>query len=902
MPLQKLQYRPGVSRESTDLANEGGWYACNAIRFRSGAPENIGGWTTITPTTFLGACRNLVEWETLAEPVGFLLLGLGTNLKYYLLSNQTFYDITPFGVITSVTSGAAMGTNPFLPIYSTLASSITATDTTITLVSGTSFSRVFPLIVRIGSEDIYAQYASGNTLSGCTRGYNGTTAATHASSTPVSSSWIVANSPANGSGVGCYVDFVGATAFGPYAATDLNKDFYIQGQSTNYVAVDTGVQSTSATVGGGANVVGYYEIAVGADYATQGQGFGAGVWDSVVLTGNPTTLSSNVSFTATTISVASTTGFAASGYIAIDSEIIQYAAIAGNTFTGCTRSIGGTFNGSGTSWATVPPNTSHITGATVRQAVYPGALAARAWNTPATVGVNIPLRLWSSDNFGQDLVMNIRDNAVYYWRKTDNMTLSGATIPLPTTAPWSPNGHAVNIRNLTISSVTADAWAPYIASRVIVTDQRHIVALGTNDWALTSTSQDPMLVRWCEQENPLIWQPTPTNTAGFQRLSYGSKIITAEKTREETLIWTDSALYSMRYLGPPYTFGFNTISAEITIASPNAVTTTNNITYWMGIDKFYVYSGRVDTLPCSLRQYIFDDINNLQSDQIYSGSNEKYNEVWWFYCSAGSSQIDRYVIYNYLEKLWYYGQMPRTSWYDSHIRTYPVATYSKSASFKVSSVDSGTGAVTGVTLNQAGDYEVVPGNPCSGIGGTGAGVSLVVTYSTRSATSAVISSGGQGYTVGDLLTIAGPPNALGTPTGNILLQEYGVNDATNPSNPVSIASYIESADFDIGDGDQFSFVKRLIPDVDFIGSTAVQPALTMTLSARDYPGQGMFRFNNNEIVASTSQVSVQVYNYTNDIWLRMRGRQVAFTISSDALGVKWQLGIPRIDIQSDGRR
>lgn len=203
------------------------------------------------------------------------------------------------------------------------------------------------------------------------------------------------------------------------------------------------------------------------------------------MTGNATALSADVSFTATTISVSSTTGFAASGYIAIDSEIIQYAAIAGNTFTGCTRSIGGTFNGSGTSWATVPANTSHVTGETVRQAVYPGTLAARNWNTPATVGVNIPLRLWSSDNFGQDLVMNIRDNAVYYWRKTDNMTLSGATIPLPTTTPWSPNGHAVNIRDLTINSVTADAWAPYIASRVIVTDQRHVVALGTNDWALT---------------------------------------------------------------------------------------------------------------------------------------------------------------------------------------------------------------------------------------------------------------------------------------------------------------------------------------------------------------------------------------------------------------------------------
>lgn len=877
--LQKLQFRPGVSRESTDLANEGGYYSCEKIRFRSGMPENLGGWTVVTPSTFLGMCRNLTEWETLADPVGFLLLGIGTNLKYYLLNNQTFYDITPLEVITSENVSTTLPANPFIEIYSTLSATITATDTTITVASGTTFAYAFPLVVRIGSEDIYVQYVSGNTFSGCTRGYNGTTAASHTSGTAVTSSCVVISSPSNGTAAGNFVSYVGATAFGPYVAADLNKNFQVKAAAANYVLVDTGIQSTAAATGGGASVVGYYEVDVGADASTFGQGWGAGIWESVVFT-SATTLTSAINASVTTIPVTSTTSFSASGYVMIDAELIQYAGKTSTTLTGCTRS---TINA-----------TSHSSGATVQQAIYPGTLTARNWNTPATTGINIPARLWSADNFGQDLVMNIRDNAVFYWTKTSNMLPSGATISLPTVSPWYPNGHAINITSTTFG---ADAWAPAVAARVLVTEQRHIVVLGTNDpLGTSSTAQDPMLVRWCEQEDPQTWEPTQTNTAGFQRLSYGSKLITAEKTREEVLIWSDSAVYSMRYLGPPYTFGFNVISNEITVAGPNAVITSNNITYWMGLDKFYVYSGRVDTLPCSLRQYIFDDINNQQLDQVYAGTNEKYNEIWWFYCSAESTQVDRYVIYNYLEKLWYYGQLPRSAWYDSHIRTYPVAAAPKVATFTVTEVNS-TGGITSVSLNRGGDYETLPSNPDIIVGGTGAGATLYVTYSGRSAVSAVVSSAGKGYTAGDLVTVTG-----GIPTGNILLHDYGVDDAIDPTDPKPIYNYIESADFDIGDGDQFSFIKRLIPDVDFIGSSAALPSATMTVSTRNYPGQGLYTSNDASIIASTSKVSVQVYDYTPDFWIRLRGRQAAFRIGSDSLGVKWQLGIPRLSVQPDGRR
>jgi hypothetical protein len=268
----------------------------------------------------------------------------------------------------------------------------------------------------------------------------------------------------------------------------------------------------------------------------------------------------------------------------------------------------------------------------------------------------------------------------------------------------------------------------------------------------------------------------------------------------------------MQYQGQPFIFGFNLVSAEITIASPNAATTANGITYWMGIDKFYAYSGRVDTLPCSLRQYIFDDFNTDQSAQVCSGTNEKYNEIWWFYPSADSEVIDRYVIYNYLEKLWYYGQMERTAWLDSHIQGLPWATVDGMLVQHESSVDNGL---------------------------------------------------------------------------------------TNP--PSAIVSYIESADFDIGEGDQFSFVKRVIPDVDFIGSTVPAPSVVMTISARNFPGQGVFTSADAPVVAG-NKVTTQVYDYTDQIWIRLRGRQVAFRIGSEDLGIKWQLGTPRLEVQPDGRR
>ena len=571
------------------------------------------------------------------------------------------------------------------------------------------------------------------------------------------------------------------------------------------------------------------------------------------------------------------------------------------------------------------------------------------------------LRLWSASNYGQDLYFNLRNGPIYYWDAATNLSAYGsvtgpgvaitdqavASIPATQivngnyyliasvgTTSFTSIGAASNtigvgfIADLTSSTPTGtgtvwDPATPAIAATVVTTDERHIVALGCNDavsYAATPTTagfftvgytyeiltigttdytligatsnviggiftatavgagsgtamqvlQDPMFVAWCSQEAPQVWYPTVTNTAGSYRLTYGSKIITAEKTRQEILIWTDTALYSMQYLGAPYVYGFNPLSVDITLVSPNAVTTATGITYWMGQDKFYAYSGRVDTLPCALRQYVFDDLNTNQWDQVCAGTNEKYNEIWWMYPSSNSLINDRYVIYNYLEKIWYYGQLSRTSWLDSHIIGNPL----------------GASAQTPATGLIAGDTYII-----SYVGDTNwvaVGAAAAIQGETFVAT-------GSGSGTGCAVQV----------TGVVVQHETGTDDGSvNPAQPIS--AYIETSDFDLGDGGyQFSFVKRLIPDIDFIGSTTTTPSVAMTLKARNYPGQpyaGTDPMQNAPTVISGTDYTVQVYGYTEQVWVRLRGRQLVFRVESDQLGVKWQLGVPRLQIQPDGRR
>jgi hypothetical protein len=335
-----------------------------------------------------------------------------------------------------------------------------------------------------------------------------------------------------------------------------------------------------------------------------------------------------------------------------------------------------------------------------------------------------------------------------------------------------------------------------------------------------------MLVRWSDQENPYVWEPEVTNQAGEFRLSSGSYIMDAQTTRQEILVWTDSAIYSMQYLGPPFVWGFQILMDNISIMSPNCSITINNVTYWMGADKFYMYSGRVETLPSSLRQYVFNDINKDQAWQVTCGANEGFNEVWWFYCSKNSNFIDKYVIYNYLDRVWYYGSLNRTAWLDSGIRQNPMGAY------------------------RAGEDDI------------------------------------------------------GNPLGSIVYHELG-NDDASTATTVPISAYVQSSDFDIGDGHNFGYVWRILPDVNFNGSNVNQPSVVMTLKPRVNSGAAYETADSPVTTSSDNFTNVPQYTvqqFTGQVFTRLRGRQMAFRISSDGMGVAWQLGTPRIDIKNDGRR
>ena len=657
MPLQKLQLRPGVNRESTTLANEGTWFEMDKVRFRSGFPEKIGGWVRDTGSadtannalapaagSFWGVCRALFNWVTIA---GFNLMGVGTNLKYYIqqTANGTYYDVTP----------------------------IRATDT----VASNAFTT------------------------------DGTTT-------------VQVNDTAHGAQAGDFVTISGvASAVNGIPAADLNKEFQIVSiVSNNAYTIVVATPATSSGTTGAATFT--YQITTGGDVYTTGVGWGAGGWGGV------------------------TTGYTDTG-----------------------------------------------------------------WGSPAPAGVGIgtQLRLWSQDNFGDYLVMNPRGGALYLWVPAASPSTYNRAQILSSTNTNTQDG---------IQYWLTDSSCPTVANAVATSDtSRFVITFGCNE--VGSTTLDPLLVRWSDQENYAVWAPAATNQAGSYRLNIGSSIVAHLQSRQEILVWTDAALYSMQYLGPPYVWGFQILGDNLSIAGPNVAATAANITYWMGTDKFYMYSGRVETLYCPLRQYIFGDINMSQQYQFFASTNEAYNEVWWFYCSANSDTIDRYVIFNHLEKIWSYGNLARTAWLDTPLRNNPTA----------------------------------------------------ATY------------------------------------GNILVyQESGVDDGSvNP--PVPIESYIQSADFNIGDGHNYGYVWRMIPDITFDGSSVNNPAVTFTMRPRQNPGAD-YSTSAAASVASTQNYQAQrnylVQQFTEIIYTRVRGRQMAFKISSDGLGVQWQLGVPSIDVRPDGRR
>jgi hypothetical protein len=282
------------------------------------------------------------------------------------------------------------------------------------------------------------------------------------------------------------------------------------------------------------------------------------------------------------------------------------------------------------------------------------------------------LRLWSQNNFGEDLIFGPRGGGVYYWDATSGVAARGVLL--------SSLGGASNV--------------PVVQNFITISDvSRFVFCMGCNE--LGSATQDPMLIRWSDQENAALWTPAETNQAGSLRLSRGSEIITATQSRQEILVWTNAALYSLQYQGAPIVWGATLVGENISIASQNAVAYANGVAYWMGNDKFYKYDGRAQPLRCDLRKFIFDDFNTQQYEQVVAGTNESFHEVWWFYCSANAMQNDRYVVYNYMEDIWYYGELGRSAWLDSGLRDFPLAaTFSNNLVNHEQGVDNNEGSTT----------------------------------------------------------------------------------------------------------------------------------------------------------------------------------------------------------------
>jgi len=623
MPLQKLLFKPGINKEATDYASEGGWVNSNLVRFRKGLPEKIGGWAKATTNTFKATGRAIHAWVDLA---GTKYLGLGTTWKYYVIDGTVFNDITPIRATTTngITFAATDGST-----------TITATDSD------------------------------------------------------------------HGAVVGDFVTFSGAASLGGnISATVLNQEYQIDTvPSVNtYTFTATATASSSDSGNGGAGVDGEYQLNVGLDVYVPSTGWGSDYW------------------------------------------------------------------GAGT-WGSISPLTA-----------------------------SNQLRLWSHDNFGEDLLLNARGSGVFYWDESSG----------------------TNTRAVALSSLAGANLTPTLALQVMVSDiDRHVICFGADPLNDSSTARtgaiDPMFIAWSDQENVEQWEPLPTNTAGSFRLSAGSAIVGAVRARQETLIWTDTSLYSMTFVGQPFTFSINLVNEGVGLVGPNAMVNTPKGVFWMDKKGFYAYAGAIQELPCTVDDYVFSDLNQTQSYQIFGFVNKAFNEVGWFYCSADSNVIDRYVTYNYEENLWMIGELSRTCWIDEGIFSDPKAT---------SSTDN---------------------------------------------------------------------------IGYLFNHETGNDD----DNTAMTNVFIESADFDLGEGDAYQSISRIIPDVKFTGSASTGAdgqTLDIVLKRRNFPGEEL-----------TTAVTSGCTSVTTKIDTRVRGRQAVLRVQSNDtnasdVGMSFRLGATRIDIKPDGMR
>jgi hypothetical protein len=727
MPFLKLNFRPGINRDTTNYANEGGWYECDKVRFFSGFPQKIGGWVKTAPFPFVGVCRQLWNWIT---SYADNFLAVGTNAKVYIEVGGSYFDITPIqntsavGGVKFTASNGSSTVTVFSPAFGSNVGDYVTFSDAVTLggnITAAVLNQNYKIDTVIDADTFTIQ---AKDINGATVVANASDIST-ATFTADSSTDVITFSgytPANDdtffmSNSGGALP-AGLSAGVLYYAINSSSNTCKLSTTSGGVAVDittNGTGTQTALYGGGKLALASYQLSVGNVFPVYGYGWGSGVWN-------------------------------------------------------------GSFG----------------------------------WGLATTIPTYEPQRDWFFDNFDNDLVMNIRTTvlvggepaggAIYYWER--------GTSGNPATALAAP---AVPLATLTIDGV-APADVPESATQILISqNDKHLLAFGCQPYAGSAGDFDPLLIRWATQDQPNVWTPLPTNSAGFIRVSRGSRIIRAIPTRQEILTFTDTHLYSLQFLGTTEVFGLQELGDNISIMGPRAVIVANNVTYWMGLDKFYAYDGRVQTLPCSLREHVFKNINVQQGEQVICGTNEGFNEIWWFYCSANSNEIDSYVIYNHLDQLWYYGNLNRTAWLDVASRSFPIAAQ----------------------------------------------------YDSTQA------------------------------EGLLYTHEVGVNADDQP-----MEAYIQSSDFDLGDGEKFMLSRRLIPDVNFNTSTNNAPEVNLTIRSRDWPGSNF----QNDPSDTQRVIRTSVGIYTNQVYIRARGRQMALKIDSDQLGVQWQLGSPRLDTREDGKR
>lgn len=691
MPLKKLTFTPGIQHDGSRYASSGSWSDVDKVRFRSGAPEKIGGWQKATSLPFLGVCRSLTPFTDLQNNY---FLGVGTNLKYYIERGGTFNDITPLRT-TIVQS------NPFTTVNGSPTVTVTITN--------------------------------------------------------------------HGAAQNDFVIFSGASAVG---GLTLNGEYQVVSVVNSSVFTITAASNASSGATGGGSVTAAFQIQTGLDSTLYGNGWGAGNWGGIT---------GSVSFTGSISGTTLTVSAVASGTLAVGQLIVGTGVSTSPPGSNATyiTALGTGSGGVGTYTVGVSQTVS-----STAMTAYSGT----GWGSPASgLTTGQKLRVWSADNFGQDLVINPRDSAIYYWS----------------------NASGLGVRAVLLSSLSGASAVPAIARQIMVTDQdRKVLAFGCSD--IVSGLQDRLLVRWSDTENPVDWTPTELNSAGGIRIPTGSEFMAALETRQEILVWTDAAVHSMRYIGAPFEYSITQIGLT-SLLSPNGVAAANDMVFWMGTNGFYAYNGRIAGLPCSVKDYVFNDINYDQAEKITAGSNMAFNEVWWFYPSANSSENNRYVVYNYNENVWFVGSLVRTAWIDRGIEDYP----------RAASTD-----------------------------------------------------------------------------GYIYFHEVGQDDGSvNPFAPIT--AYIESAPFEIGEGEQFGFAWRMIPDVTFRDSSNANPSVNFILKTQDYSGGNFKQTSNNNTVRTAT---LPIEQFTDQTYFRLRGRMMSLRVESTAIGVAWRLGVPRVDVRTDGRR